>query len=210
MTDIVVFGAGGHARVVADVIRLSSQFNLRGFLDDADPDRHGASFEGSQIIGGREKLAELWSSGVTHAIVAVGDNGARQRIGEELLQAGFALPTLVHPAAVVAAGVTIGPGTVVFAGAIINPATLIGTHVIINTGATIDHDCVIANAVHIAPGAHLAGNVSVGEGALIGVGAAIKPGVTIGRDAIVGVGAAVIDDVEPGRAVGGVPARVIK
>jgi acetyltransferase EpsM len=207
MTDILVFGAGGHARVVADVIRLSPKFHLRGFIDQGNADRHGAAFEGSRILGGDDIVAHLMDEGVTHAVVAVGDNAARVRIGEALALGGFQLPVLIHPAAVIAASVDMGKNTVVFAGAIVNPATRIGAHVIINTAASIDHDCVIGNGVHIAPGVHIAGGVTVGDGTLIGVGSSIRPGVTIGRQAVIGVGAAVVEDVADGATVVGVPAR---
>lgn len=207
MTDIVIVGAGGHARVIADTIRLSGRFHVRGFIDQIDPQRKGSAFEDSLVLGGNEILADLLQQGVRHAVVAFGDNRARERVAAELAQLGFQFPVLIHPAAVVAKSVELGDGTVVFAGAVINPATKIGSHVIINTSATVDHDCLLGSAVHIGPGVHLAGGVSVGDRALVAVGAAVKPGVQIGRDATVGVGAAVISDVEAGSVVAGVPAR---
>jgi UDP-perosamine 4-acetyltransferase len=210
MPDIIVIGAGGHARVVADVIRLSGQFQLHGFLDQSHPERYGREYEGVRILGGDDLLPQLLQRGVRHATVAIGDNRARQRIGQQLIELGFQLPPLVHARATVASSVQLGAGTVVFAGAVINPATRIGEHVIINTGATIDHDCVIGAAAHIAPGVHIAGEVTVGERTLIGVGAAIKPQIRIGRDVTVGVGAAVVDDVANGTTVVGVPARAMK
>ena len=209
MNDIVIVGAGGHARVVADVIRLSGAYHIRGFLDNQSPQRRGQSYEGSQILGGEEMLARLREDGVTHAAVAIGDNAARLRTCEELRQHGYELPALVHPRAIIAAGVKVGDGSVVFAGAIINSASSIGRVAIINTAATIDHDCVLGDAVHIAPGAHLAGSVSVEQCALVGVGAAVRPGIRIGRNAVVGVGAAVVNDVAAGTTVIGVPARVM-
>jgi sugar O-acyltransferase (sialic acid O-acetyltransferase NeuD family) len=210
MTEILVFGAGGHARVVADVIRLSRVFRLRGFIDQSNADRYGTVFEDGRILGGDDVAARLMEEGVAHAVVAIGDNAARMRIGEALALGGFQLPSLIHPSAIIAPSVHIGNNTVVFAGAIVNPATHIGAHVIINTAASIDHDCVIGNGVHIAPGVHMAGGVTVGDGSLIGVGCAIRPGVTIGRNAVVGVGAAVVEDVADGATVVGVPARELK
>jgi UDP-N-acetylbacillosamine N-acetyltransferase len=208
--DIVIVGAGGHARVVADVIRLRGQYHIHGFVDGLDTGRHGTAFEDSIVIGGEETLPNVIREGVGHAIVAIGDNAARVRVARQLVQLGFELPVLIHPSAVIAASVTIGSGTVVFAGAIINSAASIGGNSIINTGATIDHDCLIGDGVHIAPGVNVAGNVTIGAGSLIGVGAAVKPGITIGRGVTVGVGAAVISDVADGKTVVGVPARVIK
>ena len=210
MTPIIVIGAGGHARVVADVIRLSGEFELRGFLDTKRSDRHEEPFEGSRVLGGDELIDELRDNVVNTAFVAIGDNVARTRIGEDLLQRGFELAVLVHPSAVVAPGVSLAPGTLLCAGTIINPGAVIGKHAIINTAASVDHDCQIGAGVHIAPGAHLGGHVTVGAGTLIGLGASIKPGVTIGERAVVGVGAAVVNDVADEQTVVGVPARVAK
>jgi sugar O-acyltransferase (sialic acid O-acetyltransferase NeuD family) len=207
LNDIIIVGAGGHARVVADVIRLAGAYRIRGFLDSQHPERHGERYEGGEILGGEELLAGLREKGVSHAAVAIGDNEARLRVYNALQQHGYEVPALVHPAATVAASVQIGAGSVVFAGTVINSATTIGRAAIINTAASIDHDCVIGDAVHIAPGAHLAGAVTVEHGALVGVGAAVRPGIKIGRNAVVGVGAAVVSDVAAGTTVIGVPAR---
>jgi UDP-N-acetylbacillosamine N-acetyltransferase len=206
LNEIVVIGAGGHARVVADVIRLMGELTIHGFIDQA-ADRRGEPFVGARIIGGDQELDDVLRSGVTHAAVAVGGNEARMRIGEELLQKGFRLPVLIHPSAIVAGDVVVGAGTLICAGCIINPATTVGRLAIINTAASIDHDCNIGDGVHIAPGAHLGGHVTVGEGTLIGLGASIKPSVRIGARVTVGVGAAAVQDVRDGATVIGVPAR---
>ncbi len=209
MSEIVVIGAGGHSRVVADVIRLIGEFTIQGFVDQA-ANRHGESFAGAHIIGGDNALDDMLRRGVTHAAVALGDNEARMRIGEDLLRRGFTLPALVHPAATVAGDVVMGHGTLLCAGAIINPASRVGRFAIINTAASVDHDCNIGDGVHIAPGAHLGGHVTVGERTLIGLGASIKPGVRIGARVTAGVGAAIVQDVSDGATVIGVPAREMK
>jgi UDP-N-acetylbacillosamine N-acetyltransferase len=210
VNKIIIVGAGGHARVVADVIRLSRHFEVAGFIDTQNPDRRGDPFEDSVVLGGDEELAELFAADIKHAAVAIGNNEARARVAHQLVTAGWQLPALVHPGAIIAASVTVGAGTVIFAGAIVNPATRIGAHVILNTGCTVDHDCVIGDGAHIAPGANLAGGVHVGAETLVGVGAAVKPNITIGRNAVIGVGAAVVGNVPDGVTVVGVPARVVK
>ena len=209
MNEIIIMGAGGHARVVADVIRLTGAYQIRGFLDSENAERHGETYEGSRILGGADLLPGLLAEGVSHAAVAIGDNEARVRIGAELEGLGYQLPVLVHPAATVANTARLDAGTVVCARAVINPATTVGRLVIINTAATVDHDCVIEDGVHVAPGVHIAGWVKIESGALVGVGAAVRPHITIGQRAVVGAGAAVVGDVEPGATVAGVPARVL-
>jgi UDP-N-acetylbacillosamine N-acetyltransferase len=210
MRDIVIVGAGGHARVVLDLIRHTDNYNARGFVDMLNPDRRNTMFDGLRVLGGDEMLEQLLGEGVEYAIVAIGDNRARQAAADRWALAGFTLATLVHPRATIANGVSIGAGTVVFAGAIVNPGVYIGNNVIINTAATVDHDCVIQDHAHIAPGAHLAGYITVGERTLIGVGAAVKPSVKIANDVTVGVGAAVVHDIPRGVTVVGVPARIVE
>lgn len=208
--DIIIVGPGGHGQVVTDVIRLTAQYRIRGYIDTINPERSGEAYQGSTVLGGEEVLPRLRKDGVNYAHVAIGDNVARARLGGLLSQLGFVLDPLIHPSAIIGTAVSIGEGTVAFAGVIVNAATRIGSHVILNTRATIEHDCVIGDAVHVGPGVTIGGGVTVGDGCLIGVGASIKPGVKIGRNAVVGVGAAVVADVPDGATVVGVPASVMK
>jgi len=207
---LIVWGASGHARVVADIVRLNGTYTIAGFLDDVAPERAGEAFEGSRILGGREQLDESRGAGVTHLIVAFGDCESRLAAGRFAAQRGWLLGTAVHPSAVIAASARIGAGSVVAANAVLNPGVTTGESVIVNTGATVDHDCTLGDAVHLSPGACLAGRVRVGDCAWIGIGAVVADGSAIGRGTWIGAGAAVIDDI-PERVVAyGVPARVIR
>ena len=208
MTDrVAIWGASGHALVVADILRLMNQ-EVVGFIDDTDASRRGQGFAGAQVIGGREYLADLRAEGVRAIVVAVGNCAARVRLADVVREHGFELARAVHPRAIVAADVTLGAGTVVCAGAIVNPGSSIGENAIVNTGATIDHECVVADGAHVGPGVHLGGRVRVGRGAWIGIGATIADRVVIGAESVVGAGAVVLNDV-PRRVVAfGVPARV--
>lgn len=205
---IVIWGAGGHALVVADILRTAGNFEIVGFLDDADSNRHGKPFCGATILGGRDQLDTLREQGVVQAILAFGNCAARLKFAEVLRSKGFGLATAVHPRATVASDVTIGPGSQIVAGAVINPAARIGENVIVNTCAGVDHECVLEDGAHVGPGARLGGKVSVGRAAWVGMGASILPGFKIGEGAIIGAGAVVLEDVPAGVVAFGVPAKV--
>jgi UDP-N-acetylbacillosamine N-acetyltransferase len=208
--SLVVYGAGGHARVVADLIRLGGRYTVVGFLDDVNRDRHGRAFEGAPILGGLDRLEGLRAQGVRAGVVAVGDCAHRLRLADLLSLAGFELPTFIHPAAVVARSAVIGPGSVLVAGAIVNPGAHLGAQVLVNTAASIDHDCVVADGVHVACGARLAGEVHIGRGTWIGLGALVKEQVRIGAGTIVGAGSVVLEDLPGGVVAYGCPAKVIR
>jgi UDP-N-acetylbacillosamine N-acetyltransferase len=206
---LVIWGASGHARVVADAVRLLGIYSIVGFIDDVNPERKGTSFCGARVLGGQEELRSLRDSGVRHVLLGFGDCQARLRRSELIREMGFQMPTIIHPRTVVARDVEIGDGTVVMAGAVINACARVGDNAIINTLASVDHDCVIGDGVHIGPGAHLGGGASVGRASWIGIGAILKDRVRIGDSVIIGAGAVVLKDIPDGVTAFGVPARVI-
>jgi acetyltransferase EpsM len=207
---IVIWGASGHARVVADILRVVGEYTLVGFIDEVDASRKGQLFVGAPVLGGAEVLVELRQAGVTHGIVAIGDCWVRMRRLEMLRAAGIVPATLVHPRAVISQDSGIGEGTVVAAGAVVSAGATLGKGVIVNTGATVDHDCTIGDSAHICPGAHLAGNVTVGERAWVGIGAVVTEKTRIGADSLIGAGSVVVSDIPDGVVAYGVPARVIR
>jgi sugar O-acyltransferase (sialic acid O-acetyltransferase NeuD family) len=207
--SIVVYGASGHGKVVADAAR-SQGYELRGFIDDA-PERAGSTLWGvpvhlfADFIGAREK----WWPGVQVAL-GVGSNGARQRCHGRLRDAGVSVATVVHASAVVAPTATIGEGTVIMAGAVVNPDAKVGAGCIINTGSVVEHDCVLGDYVHLSPNVALGGAVRIGERTHLGLGAVAIPGTRIGSDVTVGAGAAVIGDTESLVTLVGVPAKPVR
>lgn len=210
MASLVLWGASGHARVVADIVRLRGEHVIAGFLDDTGASAPGTPFCGATVLGGREQLPALRAQGVTHLLVAIGDGAVRLRLAAVAREHGFALAHAIHPAAVVAADVSVGAGTVIAAGAVVNPASRLGEHVIVNTLAGVDHDCVLGDGAHVAPGARLGGHVDVGALAWIGIGATVRDRVRVGDGTVVGAGAVVVSDL-PGRVVAyGVPARIVR
>jgi UDP-perosamine 4-acetyltransferase len=207
--DTLIVGAGGHGKVVLEILRAAGQYHPVVFVD-ADPALTGAVVHDLPVIGGINQLGKLRKKNIQHAIVAIGDNRARRRYATMLIEHGFKLINAVHPTAVISATATLGGNVVVAAGAVVCTDARIGDSVIINTAAVVDHECQIADAAHICPGALLAGRVRVGEAAFIGLGAKVIQCLTIGAYSIVGAGAVVIEDLPPRCTAVGVPARLIQ
>lgn len=203
MTRLVIVGAGGHARVLIELCRALGGFELVGVVAQAGP----PMVMGLPMLGNELRLDALRGEGVEAACVAVGDNAARARIGLRLLELGFVLPGLVHPAAFVAPSALLGPGAVVMARAVLGTGARAEGLAILNTGAIAEHDVVLGEASHAGPGSVLAGHARLGAGALLGAGAAVRPGIAVGAGAVVGAGSAVVADVTPGLRVAGVPAK---
>jgi acetyltransferase EpsM len=211
MKDLVaIWGAGGHALVVADIVSSLGRFSIAGFLDEIAPERAGESFATARVVGGLEALPKLVNMGVKHFLPGVGNPGSRLRMLPTLERHGVSLANACHPSSIVAKDVTLGAGTVLCAGAIVCTGAKVGNVVILNTACSVDHHCSIGDGAHIGPGARLAGGVQVESGAWIGIGAIVREGVTIGMNAIVGAGAVVLHDVPPGDVVVGNPARFLK
>jgi sugar O-acyltransferase (sialic acid O-acetyltransferase NeuD family) len=203
---ILLLGAGGHGKAIADLLLADGRYQVAGFVDAAPKT---SQVLGLPVLGDESQLATLAAQGIALAHAAVGDNAQRLAAAARLRAAGFALPSLAHPAALIGHGARVADGAAILARAVIGPEAEIGALALINTGAIVEHDCVVEEAAHIGPGAVLAGGVRVGAGALIGAGAVVRPGVVIGAGAVVGAGAAVVEDVPPGARVMGVPARAI-
>lgn len=207
--DVIIVGAGGHGRVVLDILRAAGGHNPVGFID-ADPQLAGQEIGGIPVLGQANLLPKLKSQKVKGAIVAIGDNHARRSYAKKLAAQGFELINAIHPRSVVSPTARLGTDLVVAAGAVIGTDAIIGGDTIINTCAVIDHECEIGQAVHVCPSAALAGRVRVGDEAFLGLGCNIIQCLTIGANAVIGAGAVVIRDVPDGVTVVGVPARVIQ
>jgi UDP-perosamine 4-acetyltransferase len=208
---VLGLGAGGHAKVVLEIL-AATDAQVVGLLDARD-DLWGSLVLGVPVLGGDDLLPTQYESGVRHTFIGLGgagDTDPRRRLYERALDHGFQVVDAVHPQATVSASASVGRGVTIMAGAIVNADAALGENVIVNTGAIVEHDCWIGSHVHVASGARLAGSVNVDEGAHIGLGASVNPGIRIGRGAIVGSGAVVVRDVADGDVVVGVPARVLR
>ena len=204
-SSLLIWGAGGHGRVLLDIAYGTSGIDSIAFLDD-DPAKAGNIFCRCPVLGGSQRLQDYAGSRI---IIAVGDNHTRARCFEHALRSGLIALALCHPTAIIAPSATVGPGTVVMPGAIINAGAIIGENCIINTGAIVEHDCRISAHVHISPRVALGGGVNVGTLAHVGLGAVVLPGATLGEGSVVGAGAVVLREAAPHRTVVGVPAKLL-
>lgn len=206
-SKIVVYGAGGHAKVILDILEREERYQIVGLLDD-DPQLQEREFFGYSVLGSGGILEEMRDSGVQGAIVAVGDNETRGRLAVRVQMAGLKLITALHPAATISRRVDIGVGSAVMAGVVINADSTIGNNAIVNTSATVDHDCFVGECVHLSPGVHVAGGVRIGHHAHLGIGSVVLPGLSIGHHTTIGAGSVVNRDLPPEVVAVGVPARV--
>ena len=199
MRQLVIIGASGHGKVVADIAKKSGYDKII-FLDD----KSSLTKCGDYPVAGASNLADTYDCDV---IVAIGNANIRKQIQEKLEKKGHHIPMLIHPDAVIGENVLLGSGTVVMAGAVINPCSRIGKGCIINTCSSIDHDCKIEDYVHVSVGAHLAGNVNVGEKTWIGIGSVVSNNIDICSDCMIGAGAVVVKNIDESGTYIGVPAR---
>ncbi|HLX79280.1 MAG TPA: acetyltransferase [Burkholderiales bacterium] len=206
---VILIGAGGHARVLLDVLGRCG-VAVAG-LTDVDAGKHGKLLAGVRVLGSDEVLGRHPPAKtiLVNAMGSAESMSLRQKVYERLKKEGYRFLTLVHPSAVIAPDAVLGEGVQVMAGAIVQPGVKIDANSILNTGAQVDHDCLIGAHVHLAPGATLSGSVTVGDGTHIGTAAAVVQCLRVGRGCLVGAGAVVTEDVADGERVAGVPARRI-
>jgi sugar O-acyltransferase (sialic acid O-acetyltransferase NeuD family) len=205
-STLIVFGSGGHAKVVVDAAEKQGYSHIL-VADDAEKN-WGANLMGYRILEGRVALLQLGMR--LPAISAIGDNRARMHVAAWLESNGFELAAVIHSSAQIGRGAQIGGGSFLAAAAVVNSDAVIGANVIVNTGATVDHDCLIGDGVHLAPGVHVCGQVEVGAGSFLGAGTVVIPGLRIGANCVVGAGSTVLDHVPDGAMVAGVPARPLR
>ena len=203
MTKIAILGASGHGKVVAEVAELNGYENIV-FFDDRFPVLN--QLEHWNVVGTTEDLLKDVSK-FDAVVVAIGNNEVRLIKQNHLVAMGATLVTLIHPSAVISRYAKIGIGTVVMANSVVNAFSYIGDANIINTGATVDHDCILANGVHVSPGVNLAGGVQVGEGSWLGIGCKVKQLIAVGRGVVVGAGSVVVSDITDFETVVGNPAK---
>ena len=209
---VIGLGAGGHAKVVIDILQTAGDCELVGLLD-ATSLLQGKTIMGVPILGGDDMLPELRGQGVTHAFIGVGsigDTRQREQLYKRLRQYGFEIVNAIHPQAVISPSVKMRQGVTIMAGCIINAYVRLGANVVVNSGSIVEHDSVVGDHAFIGPGARLGGTVDIGTGAHIGIGATLLQNIRVGKNAVVGAGAVVLTDVPDDTVVVGVPARALR
>ena len=200
---IVIIGAGGHGKVVANIAKLNGYKEIL-FLDDGGNNKINGLYP---VVG---TTLEIEKYKDFDFIVAIGNNQVRNKITTNLFYQSYKVVTLIHPTAVIDETVMIGLGSVVMANAVINAYAKLGKGCIVNTSATVDHDDVLEDYVHICPGAHVAGTTNIGYESWIGIGSSVINNIVVAPNCIIGAGSVITNNlIESGTYVG-VPARRIK
>jgi sugar O-acyltransferase (sialic acid O-acetyltransferase NeuD family) len=198
MKTIIIFGAGGHSKVIIDLINELNIYTIIGIYDDIKK----GTFEGINILTNYDNIS------ADEYIIGIGDNNIRKKIYEKFKTLKWA--TLIHPRSIISKSAIINKGTVIFAGAIIQPYVIIEKHCIINTNCNIDHESNISNFVSICPGVTICGNVNIGELSFIGANTTIIQNIFVGKNCIVGAGTVIIKNVNNNSKIVGNPARLLK
>jgi len=200
MCNVIIIGASGHGKVIADIV-LKSGDKVSGFLDDDD--NLPKEIIGFPLLG---KVSDIQNYKFNKLfVIGIGSNQTRKKFAESLF--GINWYTAIHPSAQISIDTEIGKGTVIMANAVINTSAKIGKHCIINTGAIVEHDNVLEDYVHISPNVALGGTVKVGELSHIGIGSSVKDNIIISPNCIIGAGAVVVKNINVSGTYIGVPAR---
>lgn len=206
---VIVIGAGGHARVVADAL-LCAGVEVLGFTD-ANPSMWGRKHFGLPVLGDDNILAshDAGSVRLANGLGMVDAQGSvlRRRAQEALTASGWTFVSVIHPSATVSPRALLAEGVQVLAGALVQPGASITAGAIVNTRAVVEHDACVGNWSHVAPGAVVCGDVQIGAHTHIGAGATVRQGLRIGDRCLVGAGAAVVSDLTTSTIAIGVPAR---
>lgn len=196
MQDIILFGCGGHAKSVVDAIEAAGEYHILGFIGKEISD---FEYRGYKVIATDEDVTALYQKGIRKAHIAIGYLGKkdiRHLIYNQLKDAGFELPVIIDPSAIVSGDVQIAEGTFVGKGAIINSGTVIGKNAIINSGSIVEHDCCVGDFTHISVGASICGNVKVGGYSFVGAGSVLIQEVIVGNKVLIGAGSTIRKSVD--------------
>ena len=203
---VLIIGAGGHAKVVVDILLEQKKYEVVGFVD-RDSEKE---YRGIKVIGQDEELSLFYKNGIRKVFVALGSNKIRKKLQIECKNIGFDIINIISSRATISPTVKLGNGIVIMDGAIVHADAVVKDGCIINTNASVDHDCCIDEYTHIAPGTAISGYTAVGRECFIGTGCSIIDGITIGDHVTVGAGGVVVKDIIDSGIAVGIPAKIKK
>ena len=210
MSNIVIVGSRGHAKVVIDIVEQEAKYRIAGLIDGYR--NVGEKTLNYQVLGSEADLPRLAAEyDLKGVIVAIGDNLVRSKVAAKVSEYCPQLPFVnaVHPRATIARSTTVGAGTVLMAGAIVNPDCRVASFCILNTNSSLDHDSVMDEYSSLAPGAITGGNCRISAFSAIGIGAVLRHGITVGEHSVIGAGATVLKDIEAYSVAYGCPAKKV-
>jgi UDP-perosamine 4-acetyltransferase len=205
---VLIIGAGGHARVVYEILNTDPNTDLVAFVDNTTRGSDEEIMDVS-VIGPHSVVDEYIESGALGVCIAVGDNEIRSKHFKKFTQERGLTPiNAVHDNAHVSPNASIGHGIVIQSSAEVMTNSVIGDNSIVNTGAIVEHETTVGEHAHVGPGTTVAGRVDIEDRVQIGMGCDIKEHVHIGKNAVVGAGSVVLEDVPADTIVAGTPAEI--
>ena len=211
MKNILIFGTGGHAKVIVDIIEKQGEYRIAGFIDEYD-DKKTVTL-GYKVLGNEFSLKDIVSNyEIYGGVIGIGDNSIRLDIRDKIIKyiPNFKFINCIHPQSILGKEAILGQGNVIMAGVIINPSSIISNHCILNTNSSIDHDCLMSDFSSIAPNVTLGGNVKIGDYSAIGISTNIFQNVNIGNNCIIGGGSLVRKDTKDNSVYYGSPCKFIR
>ena len=209
MTSLLILGAGGHSKVVAETALATGLYSKLFFLDDKFKNKNFIDRSNKLLIGSLDDSVERLLGQFNNAVVALGDNHLRIKWINKLLEFNYNLPVIIHPKSYISPSAVINSGTVVFANSVIQSDVVIGLGGIINSSSNIEHDSSLGKGVHISPGVNISGEVEIKDLSWIGIGSSVINNIKIGKNVILGAGSVLIDDLPDGVKAAGVPAKIL-
>lgn len=206
--QIVIIGAGVHAKVVIDLLQENNEHIIAGCIDNNV--KKGNKILDVSVIGNDHDIVNIYKEGIQKVFIAVGNNKVRHKLYKQLEQIGFEFINVISKHASISSHAVLGKGVVVMPGAVVNVHAHISDNVIINTNSSVDHDTHIGMSCHIAPGCSLSGNVYIGDRTHIGTGTSVIDGIRINKDCVIGAGSVVVRNIEDHVVAYGVPAKKIR
>ena len=207
--NVIIWGAGGHALVVADAVRAAGNAVV-GFVDTVSPERNGIIFDGAPVMGSTEEVVAAVRRFSANVAFGFGDCMARLSLFQKLSELNVPFETVIHPCAQVSRAAEVAEGVYIGPYAVVESRCVVGAGTIVNCGACVCHEVSLGRAVTVCPGVMIGGKSIVGDKTWLGISSSVIDKITIGNGCFIGAGAVVVSDFPDNVLATGVPARVVK